>query len=255
MSQRTCRRRALSLGRRLISDGLAFSCGDHAATGERTMRLADVIAARRAAVPRPSWCAVMLKAFAIAAARHPEMRQVFLRIPWGHLCEFNTQIASIAINRQISGENTILLAQISSPEHQSLEQIDGHLRRYQEGPLEDVSAFRSALRIARLPAFVRRTLFWLALNLFPRQRAKRFGTFMVTTMSPYGAKVASIPTLGHPILHYGAFTEAGDVPVGLTVDHRVMDGSVVGFTLLEMEQVLHHDIVAEMRRMTKTLAA
>jgi hypothetical protein len=57
------------------------------------------------------------------------------------------------------------------------------------------------------------------------------------------------------MMHYGAITETGDVPVGLMFDHRVMDGAVVGFTLMEMEQVLHHEILAELRSMKRTARA
>jgi hypothetical protein len=37
--------------------------------------------------------------------------------------------------------------------------------------------------------------------------------------------------------------------VGVVFDHRIMDGAVVGYTLMEMEQVLRHDIVAELKTM------
>ena len=45
------------------------------------------------------------------------------------------------------------------------------------------------------------------------------------------------------------------MPVGISFDHRVMDGSVVGYTLVEMEQVLNHDIVAELRGMKRNAMA
>ena len=37
-------------------------------------------------------------------------------------------------------------------------------------------------------------------------------------------KTMQVPTLWSAFLHYGEFTEAGEVPVGLVFDHRVMDG-------------------------------
>ena len=68
-------------------------------------------------------------------------------------------------------------------------------------------------------------------------------------MSPFGAKTLSVPSLWSAFLHYGTVAPNGEVPVGLAFDHRVMDGAVVGYTLMEMEQALHHDIVAELRSM------
>jgi hypothetical protein len=68
-------------------------------------------------------------------------------------------------------------------------------------------------------------------------------------MSPYGARTLTVPTLWTTFLHYGPVTPGGDVAVGLAFDHRVLDGAVVGYTLLEMEQALRHNIVAELQTM------
>jgi hypothetical protein len=102
---------------------------------------------------------------------------------------------------------------------------------------------------------VRRFLWWLCLNVLPRRRARHFGTFGVTTMSPFGARTLQVPSLWSAFLHYGSINEAGQVPVGIAFDHRVMDGAVVGYTLLQMEQALHHQIVPELNAMRFTKAA
>ena len=64
-----------------------------------------------------------------------------------------------------------------------------------------------------------------------------------------------VPSIWATLLHYGAISEAGEVPVGLVFDHRIMDGAVVGYTLMEMEQILHQEIVAELRDMCTAKAA
>jgi len=239
----------------MLCDYTHFSQGQHTAAAERQLRLADVVAARREAMPRPSWGAIMTKAFALAARNHPEMRQAYFRFPWDNVGEYESQIASVIVNRRVGDENVILLAPLIAPDRQPLCALDRHLRRYNEEPVENFRAFREAILIERLPLIVRRFLWWLALNVLPRRRARHFGTFGVTTMSPFGAKTLQVPTLWSAFLHYGEFTEAGEVPVGLVFDHRVMDGAVVGFTLMEMEQVLHHQIVAELRTMRSISAA
>ena len=131
----------------------------------------------------------------------------------------------------------------------SLLALDAHLRRYKQDPVESVRSFREEMRLVRLPLLLRRLLMWLALDVLPRRRARHFGTFGVTTMSPFGAKTVDAPCIWGALLHYGAVTEAGEAAVGLTFDHRLMDGAVVGYTLQEMEQVLRYQIVAELRAM------
>ena len=245
------RRRALSLGRQVLCDYLHFSNKGQTASAERLMRLPDVIAARYAAVPRPCWGAIMTKAFALAARNHPEMRSAYFSFPFGHIGEYESQIASVIVDRRVGDEDVLFLAPLVGPDDQSLQALDQHLRRYKEEPVESVRVFRDAIRIGRLPRFIRRSLWWLSLNVLPRRRVRHFGTFGVTTMSPFGAKSLEVPSLWSAFLHYGAFSPTGEVPVALAFDHRVMDGAVVGYTLLEMEQVLHHEILAELRGMAE----
>ena len=239
----------------MLCDYTHFSLGSHTAGAERLMKLSDVVAARREASPRPSWGAIMTKAFALAARNHPQMRQAYFSFPWGHVGEYESQIASVIVNRRIGGEDVILLAPLVGPENQSLVDLDRHLRRYNEEPVENFRVFREALMVGRLPQWIRHFLWWLALDVLPRRRARHFGTFGVTTMSPFGAKTLSVPSLWTAFLHYGTIAPNGEVPVGLAFDHRVMDGAVVGYTLMEMEQVLHHGIVAELRSMKSANAA
>jgi hypothetical protein len=255
MPQPKCRKRPLSLGRRILCDYLHFSGRGQTAAAERLMRLPDVVAARREAAPRPSWGAIMTKAFALAARNHPQMRSAYFSFPWGHIGEYESQIASVIVDRRIGDEDVIFLAPLIAPENQSLQALDAHLRRYKDEPVESIRTFRDAVRVGRLPTPLRRFLWWLCLNVLPRRRARHFGTFGVTTMSPFGARTLEVPSLWAAFLHYGAVGPDGDVPVGLAFDHRVMDGAVVGYTLLEMEQALHHAIVAELRAMRPAKAA
>jgi hypothetical protein len=243
------------LGRRVLCDYLHFTRGGHTAAAERLMHLADVMEHRRKASPRPSWGAILTRAFALAARNHPEMRQAYLSFPWGHIGEFESQIASVIITRRVGQEDMVFLAPLVAPESQSLQSLDEHLRRYQEKPIERFRSFREALFLAHQPQILRRFLWWLSLNVLPRRRVRHFGTFGVTTMSPFGARTLEVPTLWTAFLHYGVLTKDGDLPVGLAFDHRVVDGAVVGYTLLEMEQVLHHDIIGELRAMRKAQAA
>ena len=122
-----------------------------------------------------------------------------------------------------------------------------------EAPIPD--AFRFIVRFYRLPRPIRRALWWYIINFRGRRKAQFLGTFGV---SVYSALVAESL---HPLspltttLNYGVIGPDGRVPVRIVYDHRVMDGAVVGYTLLEMEQALHHDVVAELRSMRPARAA
>jgi hypothetical protein len=239
----------------MTCDYLHFAARGQTAGVERLMRLADVEVARREASPRPSWGAIMTKAFALAARHHCQMRQAYFSFPWPHLGTYESQIASVIVDRRVGDEDILFLGNIVHPEDQSLRALDGHLRRYKEEPVEAFRGFREALLVGRLPRPLRRLLWWLALNVLPRRRARHFGTFGVTTMSPFGARTVELPTIWTALLHYGAMAPEGEVPVAVAFDHRVMDGAVVGYTLVEMEQALHHDIMAELRTMRRARAA
>ena len=255
MPQPRCRKRPLSPGRRALCDYLHFSGSGPTAGAERLMRLADVVAARRESAARPSWGAIMTKAFALASRDHPEMRRAYFDFPWGHIGEYEYPIASVIVDRHVGGEDRVFLAPLVNPANQSLAALDAHLRRYKEEPVENIREFRDAMTFGRLPRPVRRLLWWVSLHVLPRRRARHFGTFGVTTMSPFGGRTLQVPTIWGAFLHYGAISPTGEVPVGLAFDHRVMDGAVVGYTLLEMEQALHHEIVAELRTMRAAAAA
>jgi hypothetical protein len=254
MKNLTYRRKSLSLGRRLVCDLMRYASGDNAAAGERTMHLADVEAARLEVSPRPTWGAMMTKAFALAANRHPEMRQVYLGFPWAHLCQYESQVATIAVSRRVGDEDIVFLAPLIRPEEQSLSSLDAQIKRYKQAPVEDISPFRMALRVARMPRLVRRFLWWLSMNI-PGSRVRRFGTFMISTVGPFGAKALTMPTFGNPLVHYGALSESGEMPVALVIDHRIMDGAVAGYTLMEMEQALHHEIRNELLSMAQAKQA
>jgi hypothetical protein len=255
MPRSICRKRPLSLGQRMLCDYLHFSGKGQTAAAERLMQLSDVAAARLQAQPQPSWAAIMTKAFALAARNQAEMRSAYFSFPWGHIGEFDRQIASVVMSRQIGDEDVIVLAPLSSPEDQTLAALNARLRRYKEEPVESINPFRRALRILRLPSLIRWFLWWVGVNAWPRQRSAFFGTFGVTTMSAFGARTLEVPSLWAALLHYGTMTATGEIPVGVAFDHRIVAGATVGYTLLEMEQIMHGEILAELRTMRRVQAA
>lgn len=237
----------LSLPRRLVSDLVHFAQKMPTVPVQRTIQVDAIREARAAWAERPSWCALFTKAYAFAAAAFPELRRAYLPFPWARLYEHPINIASVAIERVYRGEPAVFFAHIRSPEAQPLTQLDEHLRRFKEDPIESIGLYRRALAMSRLPQPLRRLMWWIGLNSSGYKRARRMGTFGVSVYSSLGAESL------HPLsplttaMNYGVIQPDGNVNVRIIYDHRVMDGSTVARALAEMERVLNREILAELR--------
>ncbi len=240
------RRLPLSPARRLVGDLLAFAQKVPTVPVQRRMRLAAVAAARAATTPRPSWCAIFTKAYALVAAERPELRRAYLGFPRPHLYEHPSSVASIAFGRKLDGEEVVLFAQVRRPEELTVDQLDRFLHDCKELPVQLIGTYKRALRISRLPRPIRRFLWWLALNSSGYNRARNLGTFGVSVYSSLGAEAL------HPLspltttLNYGVIGEDGTVDVRLIYDHRVLDGATVARALGRLEAVLNEDIRREL---------
>lgn len=236
----------LSPPRRLMCDLLHFSRRVPLVAIERQFRLPALVAARQAADPRPSWFTLFLKAYAVVCGRRPELRRSYLSFPRPRLFQHPCTVASLAVAREVDGEDAVLVYHIRRPEGLSLAAIDERIRRARTAPVEDVGTYRRQLRLARLPGPVRRAVWWGGLNVSGDWRARYAGTFGVTGVAALGA--ASLHTLS-PLtttLTYGVFAADGTVPVRLFYDHRVLDGVRPAEALGEMEKVLNGPIAEEL---------
>jgi hypothetical protein len=240
------RRIGLSLPRRFICDLLYFAKRIPSVPMQRRMNLADVVAVRRSWTQRVSWCAIFMKAFAIVAARRPELRRAYMSYPWGSIYEHPANIASIGVEREYLGEPGVFFGQISQPELFSLIDLDRELDRYQQWPIEKIPNFERLLRVSRKPFLVRRLLWWMGWNLSGLYRVWYFGTFGISVTANLGA--ASLHQLS-PLttaINYSTFEPDGAIDVRLTYDHRVFDGATAARALADIEEVLHVEILAEL---------
>jgi len=196
-----------------------------------------------------SWTAIFMKAYGLVALQHPELRRAYVPLPWPHLYEHPYSDCALLLEREHQGEAIVLGAKVRAPEGQTLAALDGHLRHYREAPIQDVGHFRQWLRIGRLPGVVRRVLFWSTINLSGLKRAKRLGTFAISSLGNMGVEQH------HPIsplttyLTFGAISATGMVNVKIIYDHRVMDGRTVARCLKDMEEVLHTRVLEELYAM------
>jgi hypothetical protein len=236
------RKLPLSLPRRLIGDMMHFAQKIPSVPVQRRMNIAPLVAARQQAEPRPSWCALFTKAFAMVAKRRSPLRRAYLAFPWPHLYEHPISIASIAVERRLGDEDAVLFAQLRGPEDHTPEQLDSFIKGCKELPVDSIGTFRRALAISRLPRLLRRFIWWLGLNSSGYKRARNLGTFGVSVYSGLGAEGL------HPLspltatLNYGVIAEDGTVDVRIIYDHRVLDGATVARALEDMETLLNQEL-------------
>ena len=215
-------------------------------TVQRRMNLDPVVQARKGLDPRPSWTAIFLKSYALLSQETPELRRAYVKLPWPHLYEYPSTIASLAYEREHGSERVVLLDRIKRPEARSLDQLSRKIRASQSRPLMQVKEFRRALRMARAPGPARRFLMWLGLNI-GRQRPNYFGTFQLSVYSGLGAESLNPLTPLTTLLNYGQIDEHGSVDVRVHYDHRVMDGANVARALERLEVIMNTAVVDELR--------
>jgi hypothetical protein len=244
----------LSPLRRVMGDFLHFSRQVPLVSMERRLSLADVVHARQAAVSRPSWFAIFLKAYAMVAQGRAELRRAYLPLPWPRLHQHACNVGRVVIARQVDGEEAVLFLSVREPERQTLTALDERIRRARVEPIEQVADFRRMLRLGRLPLPLRRLAWCAALYFSGNWRARHIGTFGLTGVAALGSTQLHFLSPLTTSLTYGVLGDDGSLVVRLVYDHRVLDGVVPAAALQDLEQVLRGPIVDELRGSTRRAA-
>jgi hypothetical protein len=233
--------------RRFIIDLIHFARRVPSTPVSRLVNVSALFAAREEHPSHPSWALLFMKAYALVGANHPPLRRALLEFPWPRIYEHPWMNCALAIERSYLGEHGVFVGLFRAPEQQTIGQLQDALLWYKHQPLENVGVYRLALRVSRAPTAVRRLLWWSTLNISGFKRAKRFGTFGLTSYGALGAESL------HPIspltttLTFGPISPSGDVTVKLIYDHRVLDGAYVARRLGDIENTLNHEILDELR--------
>jgi hypothetical protein len=212
----------------------------------RVIDVARLMDLRKQHPSRPSWSLLMMKAFGLVAQAQPALRRALLSFPLMRLYEHPESICALALERVYRGEEGIFVGLFRSPESQSLRQLQEGLNFYKETPIEAIGFYRQAIRISHVPTVLRRFLWWSTLEISGGKRAKRFGTFGLSSYGALGAESL------HPIspltttVTYGPISPDGRVNVKFIYDHRVLDGAFVARRLQDLEDVLNHQIAMEL---------
>lgn len=219
-------------------------------TAERRMNLADLAIARQGQAVKISWTCLFMKAFAIIAARRPDLRTAYMSFPYAHLYESPLNVATIIIEREHQGECFPYYCRFRDPERQSLLELNRALEHFKTVPLDQDKHFCRMDRIGRMPGLIRRWAWNMGYHWKGRKRAHYFGTFGLSSPAASGAGLTTIVSPLTCTLHYGLFDEASRLDMRITFDHRAIDGAPVARALTEMEQVLMSDIRGEVEQLS-----
>lgn len=219
---------------------------------EKSMWIRPLVQVRSDITNPPSWMAIFLKAYALTAMRRPELRRALVPWPWPRLYEHSQSCAVIPIEREWQGETVVLCGRIRCPELRSVQQIHARLKKFQTAPVDDINYFRAQLRIGRLPALVRRFFFWQTLAYSGYLRARRLGTFTISSLGSLGSEQIHPLTPNTTYLSFGPIDPQGVVRVRLVYDHRVTDDRVIARCLGDLEEILMTAIDSELAELTNS---
>ena len=212
---------------------------------KRTMKLDRLIAARTSQANRPSWAAILAKAFSIVARDEPWLRTFYLKWPWPRFFEVQKSVATIAAIRESAGEDAVVFAKIVAPDELSLQHVHAHIQGSKDSPLDDVQYVKRVLLVTRQPLPIRRLVWWLVLNI-GRLRANNFGTFGITSIASKGSEIVVARTPGPSLISFGVIRSDCTMDIFFHWDHRIYDGVLVARILQRLEDVLNGDIADEL---------
>lgn len=241
--------RPISAPRTFVNDLVHFAKRNPTVPVTRSFDVSELIPARRNHPARPSWSLLFMKAFALVGRDNPVLRQAYLTFPRPHVYEHPQSVCSLALERSYQGTESVFVGLFRAPEAQSLTELQKSLDWYKETPLEEIGFYRQSLRVSRLPTPIRRFLWWSTLECSGYKRAKRFGTFGLSSYGALGAESL------HPIspltttMTYGPIDPAtGHVNVKIIYDHRALDGAYVARRLGDIERVMNGPILDELNQ-------
>lgn len=243
---------SLSPQRRWIGDLLAAARATPSAAGELAMRVGPAAAARRAIADPPGWTAIILKAYALVAARRPELRRVYLTFPVHRLYEHPCSVATVVVEREWNGERGLFFGQIPAPENLPLARIESMIHALRTGPVEEIRDFRRLIRISRMPMLLRRALWWYARRVKGRLHARYFGTFSINAL--LRSRRWNLTQSATPVtmaLNHAALEPPAQLRLSGVFDHRVFDGMPMSRAIAEVEATINNEIAAELRQMAE----
>ena len=238
----------LPVARRMVADYMWAASFIARVDVTRPVALHDLIAVRSGLREPPSWTALFVKAFAIVATEFPEMRRVYMELPWPYLHEYAESMVSILQERRIKGEIGLLPLRFRRPETFPLGELSEMIRRAAEAPIQESGFHRALIALSELPPVIRRIVWGIGLNI-PRLRNYVLGTYAVSSVARWQTELGTTRSPVPCLLSYGPADADGNVVVRLCFDHRIFDGALAARALTRLDQVLNSSILAELREL------
>ncbi len=236
--------------RRLTCDVLHFHKQVPLCPHHRKLHLAPLDVVRKSAATRISWPVLFLKAYALLAKETPVFRQTWMSFPWPTIYLHGTSVGMLAVQRQYQGEPWLFWGRFMAPEDTQLLELQRQLDHYQQAPVEQV--FKHYLLLSAFPNPLRRFIWWMKMQLRGSTRARRMGTFFLSTLASRGVEIDCPPSFQTGVISYGPIDSEGHSRVTLAYDHRLMDGLLVADSLLRIEQILNGVLADELRTLIST---
>ena len=205
------RRIRLSVARRMIADFMWAGSNTGRVSVTRPVAFRDLMTARGDLGAAPSWTAIFVKGFALVAAEIPELRRVYLGLPWPHLYEYADSTVCIIHERWIMGDLGLLPLRFQKPDAVPMPQLSEMIRRAAAAPTEEARFHRKLIALARLPLLARRLILAVCMNV-PRLR-REMGTYGVSSAARWRTDLGTSRTPQPCLLSYGPADADGNVVV------------------------------------------
>ncbi|MGB0738733.1 MAG: 2-oxo acid dehydrogenase subunit E2 [Planctomycetaceae bacterium] len=246
-TQRNGRRFLVPRSRRLPWDLLWFHRSVPLCPHDRTLHVQSAAEARKLTATRISWSAVFMRATGLLSAEFPELRQIWYRWPWAHLYQHPHSVGVLTIQREMNDEPWLFWGRIPAPESLSLSDIQSRIDRYCTEPPDKV--FSKMLQLVSLPFPLRRLIWWCNLNLSTAGRARRIGTFFLSTLAGQGTEIPLPPSVQTACLSWGPLSDQHTCRLTLAYDHRVFDGMLASRMLARLQELIDTTITTELREL------
>ena len=225
----------------------------HIDTDVDMTRVQEHRAAARARGVRYSVVSYLLYAAGRALHRHPEANAAMapgwpglLRRP--RIVRFEEVTGKLALDRRIGSERAVLSALVPRLDTAGLDSVQECVDRYRGEDAARLPEFRGVRALGRLPLLLGRSAFAAALRDV-RKRPAVFGTVSVSSLGHrpvdgFHSAGGTAVTLcagqiaDRPVVRAGRVVPAPVMRLGLTFDHRVIDGALAADVLGDLQLTL-----------------
>jgi pyruvate/2-oxoglutarate dehydrogenase complex dihydrolipoamide acyltransferase (E2) component len=202
-------------------------------------------AAARAAGRRYSVVSYVLYVAARVLVRHPDANAAIRGQVWPRVARYPAASGKLTLDKTLGGQRVVLSTVLDGLDSASLDDIQRRVSHFRDGDPERMPEYTAVRMLDRLPWPVRGLVFRLGVRPLAG-RARRFGTFAVTSLSHrpvdgFASVGGTTITLGlgqvadRPVARDGQVVIAPVMRLTLTFDHRMLDGAEAADVLAEIK--------------------